>query len=76
MSEQAAEDGVGAAARMAKAVFVGAVIGIPASIAVIMVAVMMIADLDLADAFATAVLPGVLFGAFAGGFAGVAVVMD
>jgi len=39
-------------------------------------AVWLITDLDLKDAFVTALLPGVLLGGFGGGFAGVAATMD
>lgn len=76
MSEQAAENGLTPAARMGRAIIRGVVIGIPVSIVGIMLAVWLFADREIGDAFATALLPGVLFGAFAGGFAGVAVTMD
>ena len=76
MSEQVAENGVTPAARMGKAIIRGVVIGVPASIVLLTVAVWLIADLDIGDAFATALLPGVLFGGFSGGFAGVAITMD
>lgn len=76
MSEQAAENGMTPAARMGRAIIRGVVIGVPLSIVGIALAVWLIADLDIGDAFATALLPGVLFGGFAGGFAGVAATMD
>lgn len=61
---------------MGKAIAKGLAIGFPASLVFFTVAVWLITDLDLADSFATALLPGVLFGGFAGGFAGVAATMD
>jgi hypothetical protein len=76
MAEQSANNGMTPAARMGRAIIRGVVIGIPVSIVGIMVAVWLFADMDIGDAFATALLPGVLFGGFAGGFAGVAATMD
>lgn len=76
MSEQAADNGVTPAARMGKAIARGIVIGVPASIVIMTLAVFLITDLSLSDSFATALLPGVLFGGFAGGFAGTAATMD
>ncbi len=64
------------AARMGKAILRGITIGFPLSLVVLTLAVWVITDLDLADSFATAVLPGVLLGGFGGGFAGVAATMD
>lgn len=61
---------------MGKAIARGVIIGVPASIVLIAVAVWLITDLDILDSFATAWLPGVLFGGFAGGFAGMAATMD
>lgn len=62
--------------RMGKAILKGLAIGFPASLVILTVAIWLITDLDLADSFATALLPGILFGGFAGGFAGVAATMD
>ncbi|HUF16249.1 MAG TPA: hypothetical protein VMQ46_10215 [Acidimicrobiia bacterium] len=62
--------------RMGKAVAKGVLIGFPVSLIGLTIAVWLITDLDLADSFATALLPGVLLGGFAGGFAGVAATMD
>lgn len=76
MSEQATENGITPAARMGKAIVRGVLIGVPASILLFTLAVWLIADLEITDAFATALLPGVLFGGFAGGFAGTAMTMD
>ncbi|MGD2044333.1 MAG: hypothetical protein PVJ28_11835 [Acidimicrobiia bacterium] len=63
-------------ARMGKAILKGLAIGFPASLVILTVAIWLITDLDLGDSFATALLPGILFGGFAGGFAGVAATMD
>lgn len=63
-------------ARMGKAILKGLAVGFPASLVILTVAIWLITDLDLADSFATALLPGILFGGFAGGFAGVAATMD
>jgi hypothetical protein len=46
-------------------------IGFPVCLIGLTVAVWLITDLDLADSFATALLPGILLGGFAGGFVGV-----
>lgn len=62
--------------RMGKAVIRGVSIGLPLAIVALTLVVWLITDLDLGDSFATALLPGVLLGAFAGGFAGVAMTMD
>lgn len=61
---------------MGKAILKGLAIGFPASLVILTVAIWLITDLDLGDSFATALLPGILFGGFAGGFAGVAATMD
>ncbi len=61
---------------MGKAIVRGVAIGFPACVIGLTLAVWLITDLDLADSFATAILPGILLGGFAGGFAGVAATMD
>lgn len=61
---------------MGKAIIKGVAVGFPAAVAFLTLAIFLITDLDLADAFATAILPGILLGGFAGGFAGVAASMD
>ncbi|MEA1903977.1 MAG: hypothetical protein U9N56_10660 [Actinomycetota bacterium] len=76
MSEQAAENGVTPAARMGKAISQGVMIGVPLTIVLGTIGISLITDLDLGDAFATALLPGVLAGGFAGGFTGMARTMD
>lgn len=63
-------------ARMGKAIIKGIAVGFPAAVVVLTVAIFLITDLDLADSFATALLPGVLLGGFGGGFVGVAATMD
>jgi hypothetical protein len=62
--------------RMGKAVLKGIGLGLPTAIVFLTLAVWLITDLDLGDSFATALLPGVLLGGFAGGFVGVARTMD
>ena len=53
-----------------KAIARGALIGVPIGIVGLTVAVRMITGLDLFECFATAIMPGVLLGAFGGGFVG------
>ncbi len=73
VSDQAAAD---QDARMGRAIIRGVRIAIPAVLVFLTLAVWLITDLELADAFAAALLPSVLLGGFAGGFAGVASTMD
>ncbi len=61
---------------MGRAIMRGLAISFPVSIIGLIAAVWLITDLDLADSFATGILPGILLGGFAGGFAGVAATMD
>lgn len=63
-------------ARMGKAILLGVAIGFPAAVLFLTGVILLITDLDLADSFATALLPGILLGGFGGGFAGVATTMD
>ena len=70
------DTGAGSDARMGKAVMKGILIGFPVCLIGLTLAVWLITDLDIADSFATALLPGILLGGFAGGFAGVAATMD
>jgi hypothetical protein len=63
-------------ARMGKAVARGVLVGFPVALIGLTIAVWLITDLDLVDSFATALLPGILLGGFAGGFVGVATTMD
>lgn len=62
--------------RMGKAVTRGIAIGIPLALVLLTLGVWLITDQDLGDSVATSLLPGVLLGAFAGGFVGVARTMD
>jgi hypothetical protein len=56
--------------QMGRAIARGAFIGLPVGIVALTVAVRLITGLDLFESFATAIMPGVLLGAFAGGFVG------
>ncbi len=76
MAEHVDDGGMTPAARMGKAIIKGVALAFPLSIIGLTLAVWLITDLDLADSFATAILPGILFGGFAGGFVGVAATMD
>lgn len=62
--------------RMGTAILKGVAYGMPISLIGLTIAIWLITDLDLVDAFATALLPGTLLGGFAGGFVGVASTMD
>ena len=76
MSEHSDDGDVGQDARMGKAILRGVTFGFPICLAGLTLVVWLITDLDLADSFATALLPGILLGGFAGGFAGLAATMD
>jgi hypothetical protein len=54
----------------AKSIARAVAIGLPVGIVGLTLAVWLITDLDIYDSFATAVMPGVLLGAFSGGFVG------
>ena len=54
----------------------GIIIGIPVVLVGLTLGIWLITNNDLADSFATAILPGVLLGTFGGGFAGMAVAME
>lgn len=62
--------------KLGKAVIRGVSLGIPAGIAFLGLAMWLFFDQEMGDALATALLPGVLLGAFAGGFVGVTLSMD
>ena len=64
------------AAIMGVAIIKGILIGLPAAIVGLTFAVMAITDLDILGSFTTAILPGILLGAFGGGFAGMAATMQ
>lgn len=76
MAEHSEEFDSSRDARMGKAIIKGIIIGFPAAVLFLTAAIFLITDLDLADSFATALLPGVLLGGFGGGFVGVAATMD
>jgi len=61
---------------MGKAILRGIAIGFPVCLIGLTLAIWLITEQDLADSFATALLPGILLGGFAGGFVGVAATMD
>jgi ABC-type Mn2+/Zn2+ transport system permease subunit len=56
--------------RMAKAVGRGVVLGLPIALIGLTLVVKLITGQDMADSFATSVLPGTLLGVFFGGFVG------
>ncbi len=58
------------------AILRGALIGLPVVLVGLTLVVWAITDNDIADSFATAILPGVLLGVFGGGFAGMTAAMD
>jgi hypothetical protein len=76
MSEHSDEGDATQDSRVGKAVARGVLIGFPVCLIGLTFAVWLITDLDIADSFATALLPGILLGGFAGGFVGVARTMD
>ena len=61
--------------RTGKAIARGAIIGVPVGIVGLTIAVRLITGLDLFECFATAIMPGVLLGAFGGGFVGMTMSM-
>ncbi len=61
---------------MGKAIIRGVIVGLPTVLIFLTVAVWLITDLDWFDSFATALLPGILLGAFGGGFAGMSMTME
>lgn len=62
--------------RFGRAIVKGMLIGIPVMLVGLTLGIWLITNNDLADSFATALLPGVLLGTFGGGFAGMAVAME
>lgn len=50
--------------------------GVPVGVVGLTLAVWLITNLDIYDSFATAIMPGTLLGAFAGGFVGMATGTD
>lgn len=76
MADHTEEAGSSQDTRMGKAVTRGVAIGFPVCLIGLTAAVWLITDLDIFESFTTALLPGILLGGFAGGFAGVAATMD
>jgi hypothetical protein len=60
---------------MGPAIIRGILIGIPVVLVGLTIAVWLITDLDIFESMTTALLPGILLGAFGGGFAGMAATM-
>jgi hypothetical protein len=60
---------------MGAAIVRGIIIGIPTALVGLTLGIWAITDLDFFDSLTTALLPGVLLGAFGGGFAGTAMTM-
>ncbi len=60
---------------MGPAIIRGIAFGIPIVLIGMVFAIWLITDLDLLDSLVTALLPGILLGAFGGGFAGLAMTM-
>ena len=58
--------------KMGKAIVKGALIGVPVTLIALTVVIYLITNNDIGDSLVTALLPGVLLGAFGGGFAGMA----
>jgi hypothetical protein len=53
----------------------GIMFGLPLALVGLTFSIWLITDLDLVDSLVTALLPGILLGAFGGGFAGMAMTM-
>ncbi len=60
---------------MGPAIVRGILVGIPLMLVGLTLGIWAITDLDFFEALTTALLPGVLLGAFGGGFAGMAMTM-
>lgn len=60
---------------MGPAIIRGIIIGIPVVLVALTLGIWLITDLDIFDSLTTALLPGILLGAFGGGFAGMAMTM-
>ncbi len=76
MAEHTEEADVARDRRMGRAIVRGVAFGFPICLIGLTLVVWLITDQDIFDSFATALLPGVLLGGFAGGFVGVAATMD
>jgi len=60
---------------MGPAIVRGIIIGIPVVLVGLTLGIWAITNLDLMESLTTALLPGILLGAFGGGFAGMAMTM-
>lgn len=60
---------------MGPAIIRGIIIGIPVVLVGMTIGIWLITPLDISESALTAVLPGILLGAFGGGFAGMAMTM-
>jgi hypothetical protein len=60
---------------MGPAIIRGILIGIPVVLVGLTFVIWLITDLDIFESMTTALLPGILLGAFGGGFAGMAATM-
>jgi hypothetical protein len=60
---------------MGAAIIRGILIGIPVVLVGLSIGIWLITDLDIYESMTTALLPGILLGAFGGGFAGMAATM-
>lgn len=76
MAEHTEDTDITRDVRMGRAIVRGIAFGFPLCLLGLTIAVWLITDQDIFDSFATALLPGILLGGFAGGFAGVAATMD
>jgi hypothetical protein len=60
---------------MGPAIIRGILIGVPVVLVGLSIGIWLITDLDIFESMTTALLPGILLGAFGGGFAGMAATM-
>ena len=60
---------------MGPAIIRGIMIGVPVTLVALSIGIWLITDQDIFVSMLTAVLPGILLGAFGGGFAGMAMTM-
>ena len=60
---------------MGPAIIRGIIIGVPVTLVGLTIGIWLITDQDIFVSIATALLPGILLGAFGGGFAGMAMTM-
>ena len=76
MSQQHHAEEQSEEATLGHAVAKGVIIGLPVALIGLSLALFLFTDRGLVDSIVTALLPGVLLGAFGGGFAGMAATMD